>query len=107
MGASSSTTSSRSTSLMSCPLPVSARHYRRMAARLHSPPRREVRECPTMSDIPVLVDAKWLQAHPEVRIVDVRWAAKGPTPRERYDAGHIPGAAFVDLDRDLSRPGGP
>jgi len=41
------------------------------------------------------------------RTVDVRWAAKGPTPRERYEAGHIPGAAFVDLDRDLSRPGGP
>lgn len=60
-----------------------------------------------MSDTPVLVDAKWLKAHPEARVVDVRWAFKGPSPRERYEQGHIPGAAFVDLDRDLARPGGP
>jgi thiosulfate/3-mercaptopyruvate sulfurtransferase len=60
-----------------------------------------------MSDIPVLVDPQWLQAHPEARVVDVRWAARGPSPRERYDEGHVPGAAFADLDRDLSQPGGP
>jgi thiosulfate/3-mercaptopyruvate sulfurtransferase len=42
-----------------------------------------------------------------VRVVDVRWyldpARQG---REAYRAGHIPGALFMDLDRDLSSPGG-
>lgn len=60
-----------------------------------------------MSDTPLLVDATWLAKHPEVRIADLRWSAVGPAPRQRYDEGHIPGAVFVDLDRDLSRPGGP
>src|SRR5438270_225727 len=60
-----------------------------------------------MSDISALVDPVWLHAHPETRIVDPRWAARGPPARQRYDQGHIPGAVFVDLDRDLSRPGGP
>ena len=60
-----------------------------------------------MSDTPLLVDARWLSAHPEARIADLRWAAAGPPSREKYDQGHIPGAVFVDLDRDLSQPGGP
>ena len=45
---------------------------------------------------------------PRLRIADVRWylneAGRG---REEFDAGHIPGAAFVDLDSDLSAPSGP
>jgi len=60
-----------------------------------------------MSHIPLLVDPLWLQSHPEARLVDLRWQAKGPPARERYDEGHLPGAAYVDLDRDLSRHGGP
>src|SRR5216683_3169177 len=60
-----------------------------------------------MSDIPTLVDTRWLSAHQEVRIVDSRWSATGGSGQARYDEGHIPGAVFVDLDRDLSRPGGP
>jgi thiosulfate/3-mercaptopyruvate sulfurtransferase len=36
----------------------------------------------------------------------VRWRLGGPPGRELYDAGHIPGAAFVDLDRDLAAPPG-
>lgn len=74
---------------------------------LHSFTSREVRRCALMSDIPLLVDPTWVQSHPEARLVDLRWAPKGPSARERYDQGHLPGAAFVDLDRDLSRPGGP
>jgi thiosulfate/3-mercaptopyruvate sulfurtransferase len=31
----------------------------------------------------------------------------GPPGREEYDLGHVPGAVFVDLDRDLSSPPGP
>jgi thiosulfate/3-mercaptopyruvate sulfurtransferase len=39
----------------------------------------------------------------------VRLALSGPTGAERYSAGHLPNATFVDLDRDLSRAqkGGP
>jgi thiosulfate/3-mercaptopyruvate sulfurtransferase len=51
----------------------------------------------------MLVSAEWLAQHPEVRLVDLRW----PKGREKYDQGHIPGAAFVDLDSELSQPGGP
>ncbi len=40
-------------------------------------------------------------------VLDVRWRLGGPPGRELYDAGHIPGAAFVDLDRDLAGPPGP
>jgi len=60
-----------------------------------------------MSHIPLLVDPEWVRAHRDARLVDLRWQPKGPPARQRYDEGHLPGAAFVDLDRDLSRPGGP
>ena len=61
-----------------------------------------------MSDTPLLVDVDWLsKPRPEVRIADLRWAAASPPARQRYGEGHIPGAVYVDLDRDLSRPGGP
>jgi thiosulfate/3-mercaptopyruvate sulfurtransferase len=42
-----------------------------------------------------------------LRIVDVRWyldpARRG---REAWRAGHIPGAVFLDMDEELSAPGG-
>jgi thiosulfate/3-mercaptopyruvate sulfurtransferase len=60
-----------------------------------------------MSDIPLLVNPPWVREHPAARLVDLRWAAKGPSGRQKYEEGHLPGAVFVDLDRDLSRPGGP
>jgi len=60
-----------------------------------------------MSDIPLLVDPGWVQAHPSARLVDLRWSPSGPSGRKRYEEGHLPGAAFVDLDADLSRSGGP
>lgn len=38
-----------------------------------------------------------------LRIVDVRWYLNRPTAgRDAYDAGHIPGAVFMDLETDLS-----
>ena len=44
---------------------------------------------------------------PGLCVADVRWyldpARKG---REAYRAGHIPGAVFLDVDEDLSAPGG-
>ena len=62
-----------------------------------------------MSDTKPLVDAAWLARQPPgpVRIVDLRWALSGPPALEKYRAGHIPGAVYVDMERDLSRPGGP
>jgi len=43
-----------------------------------------------------------------VRIADTRWYLLPPDDgRRAYEAGHLPGAAFVDLDTDLSAPDGP
>jgi thiosulfate/3-mercaptopyruvate sulfurtransferase len=39
-------------------------------------------------------------------ILDVRYRLLGPPTRPDYDAGHLPGAHFADLDRDLSGPPG-
>src|SRR3954454_5549684 len=42
-----------------------------------------------------------------VRVADVRWYLNRPgAGRAAYDAAHIPGAIFVDLDRDLAAPDG-
>jgi thiosulfate/3-mercaptopyruvate sulfurtransferase len=40
-------------------------------------------------------------------LLDVRWRLGGPPGIDSYLAGHLPGAVFVDLDRDLSGPPGP
>ncbi len=40
-------------------------------------------------------------------LLDVRWRLGGPPGLGRYRAGHLPGARFVDLDRDLAGPPGP
>jgi len=58
-----------------------------------------------------LTSADWLAAHlddPDLRVVDARWTLGKPgAGREAYDAGHIPGAIFVDMDLDLAAPVGP
>ena len=48
-----------------------------------------------------------LAALRRLTLLDVRWRLGGPPGRELYDAAHIPGAAFVDLDADLAAPPGP
>jgi len=40
-------------------------------------------------------------------VLDVRWRLGGPPGIDSYRSGHLPGAVFVDLDRDLSGPAGP
>ena len=56
----------------------------------------------------VLVDVPGLQslcrsaAPPS--LLDVRWRLGDPTGRDQFLAGHIPGACFVDLDRELAAP---
>ena len=42
-----------------------------------------------------------------LRQLDVRWSLSGQPGRELYLAGHISGAAYVDLDHELSRAGLP
>lgn len=39
-------------------------------------------------------------------VLDVRWELGGPPGRDLYLDGHIPGAAFVDLDTALAGPPG-
>jgi thiosulfate/3-mercaptopyruvate sulfurtransferase len=57
-----------------------------------------------------LVSVEWLAAHlgdPAIQLVDVRWYLTEPgRGRSEYAAGHIPGAVFMDVDRDLSAPRG-
>jgi thiosulfate/3-mercaptopyruvate sulfurtransferase len=44
---------------------------------------------------------------PDLRLADVRWYLGDPERgRREYEAGHIPGSIFVDLDSDLSAPTG-
>jgi thiosulfate/3-mercaptopyruvate sulfurtransferase len=40
-------------------------------------------------------------------LLDVRWRLGGPPGIDSYRAGHLPGAVFVDLDRDLAGSPGP
>jgi thiosulfate/3-mercaptopyruvate sulfurtransferase len=55
-----------------------------------------------------VVDVAWWQAHrPEVVTADVRFYLDGRDARAAYDAGHLPGAVFVDLDRWLAAPASP
>ena len=39
-------------------------------------------------------------------LLDVRWQLGGPPGLDRYREGHLPGAQFADLDRDLAGPPG-
>jgi thiosulfate/3-mercaptopyruvate sulfurtransferase len=39
-------------------------------------------------------------------VLDVRWTLGGPSGAADFARGHIPGAHFVDLDRELSAPPG-
>jgi thiosulfate/3-mercaptopyruvate sulfurtransferase len=55
-----------------------------------------------------LVDGGWLFDHidePGLRVIDLRWYLDGRPGRAAYEAGHIPGAVFVDLDREITGHG--
>lgn len=54
-------------------------------------------------DTGTLVSTEWLAAHlhdPDLRVLDASWhmPASGRDARAEYDAGHIPGARFFDID---------
>jgi len=40
-------------------------------------------------------------------VLDARWRLAGPSGLDSYREGHLPGAVFTDLDRDLAGPPGP
>ncbi|WP_109506266.1 sulfurtransferase [Nocardioides speluncae] len=42
----------------------------------------------------------------EVTLLDVRYKMGGPPGRDEFVAGHLPGAAYVDVDADLAAPPG-
>jgi len=51
------------------------------------------------------VDTEWLaDRRADVVLADVRWYLDGRSGRAAYEAGHIPGAVFVDLEEVLSGP---
>src|SRR5574341_84256 len=47
-----------------------------------------------------------LDAPPRPVLLDVRWQLSTGADRAAYEAGHLPAAAFVDLDGDLAGPPG-
>jgi len=54
----------------------------------------------------MLITPSWLADHladPDLVVVDLRWDEEG-RGRERYEAGHIEGAAFLDWASDLVDP---
>jgi thiosulfate/3-mercaptopyruvate sulfurtransferase len=58
--------------------------------------------------IPPVVDPAWVQQHRDaVVLADVRWYLDGRSGRAAYDAGHLPGAVFVDVDSDLAAHAAP
>ncbi|GAA1541519.1 sulfurtransferase [Actinomadura kijaniata] len=56
-------------------------------------------------DVPTLERLLGGQSPPV--LLDVRWHLAGPPGIESYRKGHLPGAVFVDLDRDVAGPPGP
>ena len=62
--------------------------------------------------IQLYVSPQWLVEHQNdsgypLRIVDCRFLLSDPSAGERaYESGHIEGAVYFDLERDLSAPNG-
>lgn len=55
---------------------------------------------------PLLGAAELAALLSDVTVLDVRYRMGGPPGREEFAAGHVPGAAFVDLETDLADPPG-
>jgi thiosulfate/3-mercaptopyruvate sulfurtransferase len=49
-----------------------------------------------------VVSIEQLRALPSVVVADVRWYLDGRSGRDAFEAGHLPGALFVDLATDLA-----
>jgi thiosulfate/3-mercaptopyruvate sulfurtransferase len=58
--------------------------------------------------VTVLVSAAELVGlRPRPVLLDVRWALGDDSGREKYLAGHLPGAVYVDLEAELADPATP
>jgi thiosulfate/3-mercaptopyruvate sulfurtransferase len=53
-----------------------------------------------------LITADRLRGLEGAVVLDATWNLMGPPGRAAYDAGHVPGAYFVDLDTELAGPPG-
>ncbi|HEY0520779.1 MAG TPA: sulfurtransferase [Ilumatobacteraceae bacterium] len=53
------------------------------------------------------VDADFIREHPNAVVADVRWYLDGRDGRAAFEAGHIPGAVWVDLEHQLAGEGRP
>jgi thiosulfate/3-mercaptopyruvate sulfurtransferase len=62
-----------------------------------------------MSEFGPLITPEWLHEHlgeRDLRVIDFRWYLLGKKGHDEYIAGHIPGAAFVELDAVTGEGGG-
>ncbi len=60
-----------------------------------------------LSDLSPFVSAQWLaENYDDVVVCDVRMRPDAAQARSEYEAGHLPGARFVDLNSDLAAPPG-
>ncbi|SED04673.1 thiosulfate/3-mercaptopyruvate sulfurtransferase [Nocardioides exalbidus] len=55
-----------------------------------------------MTDGPLISPDELAEVLGGVTVLDVRYQMGGPPGHEVFVAGHVPGAAYVDLDRDLA-----
>jgi thiosulfate/3-mercaptopyruvate sulfurtransferase len=62
-------------------------------------------EAMTLVDVPAL--AAEIVDHKKPTLLDLRWHLAGPVGRDEYAKGHLPGAVFVDLDKELCGAPGP
>src|SRR3954471_109319 len=60
-----------------------------------------------MPGVPPVVDSAWVRARGDVVLADVRFYLDGRSARAAYDAGHLPAAVFIDLERWLSAAASP
>ncbi|GAA1930184.1 sulfurtransferase [Nocardioides hwasunensis] len=59
-----------------------------------------------MGDGPLISPDELAAVLGQVTVIDVRYQLGGPPGRESFATGHVPGAAYVDMDHDLaSAPG--
>jgi thiosulfate/3-mercaptopyruvate sulfurtransferase len=55
---------------------------------------------------PLISPEELLEQLPDCTLLDVRWQLGRSDGRAQHEAGHIPGAAYVDLETDLADPPG-
>lgn len=59
-----------------------------------------------MTDGPLISPGELATELDHVTVLDVRYALGGPPGHSAYVAGHVPGAAYLDLDHELADPPG-